>query len=592
MNRDEIVEWIKEWINTDENLLLVQENDHSKTNDYIQIVPFKNGQDPYHGCVHYEVIKRGEEWFAEFHVELYKSQGREKLETELNKVLKDKDKDFSRVIYSVSYSANRYWKCRCPMRKQEELKNDLALLKNLVDNSKILTSNSSISKESREHQVGIKTMLLSELLKENFCIPDYQRGYCWRIEDIRRMISEIHNWQKDNSTGCYNIGTVVLKEEANDYTIIDGQQRLTTFSLLARLKGNKVGEFSLGANNKQKESIGYLVRAKNTLQTLDKNIYLNKILINVVLISATNQSDDLAYLFFNHTNSLGKRLTDYELLKGHHLRFIDTEKESIDSSQIASNTVDIWNRLRQPLMLANNEKLLAKGEEELLHKILFRLRNWTDSEKFSPCADELPTHDLFRHFTIDYRSCEDIASSNRNVDYNSIVQDGSEFFNYVEFYRSKFSQYLQLPAVGLLYKYLRGYSNDVLFNIINALGFLFYIKFGEQYLHEALYCISYRVSEIRNKSRVMQKYISETEISGVSKWAMPKILCSRINRTSHESVLFPMLIDSTNDYKLPDEPTPIMRSYWESLKLLSKELKEKMVINLVKNCVKSFEGSK
>ena len=27
MNRDEIMEWIKEWINTDENLLLVQEND-------------------------------------------------------------------------------------------------------------------------------------------------------------------------------------------------------------------------------------------------------------------------------------------------------------------------------------------------------------------------------------------------------------------------------------------------------------------------------------------------------------------------------------------------------------------------------------
>jgi hypothetical protein len=596
ISRETIEEWLGSW-NINNNVgHLAKDTDDSTSRNYAQVIPWPEGKDPYQGWVHYEVIKRSDQWFAEFHVELYKSQGREGLENKLNSTLW-KNGVLLRGILRDSFSANRYWKCRCPIQTEDDLKNDLNLLKRLVDESKIMINTNSDGK----FPVAIKTSPLIDVLKHNLQVPKYQRAYCWRMEDVRRMMNDIYVWQQKHASGNYNIGTIVLKklgEGIEKYAIIDGQQRLTTFALFAHLLKDKLGDvvlgkFDLGENNKRSESIGFLVRARNVLKTLidkGKHIQLERVSINVVLLSNkednNKEDDDLAYLFFNHTNSLGRKLTDYELLKGHHLRFVDTTSESVDCGVAAYKTVEIWNRLRQPLEVftpntAQGQTVLKNGEEEVLHKILFRLREWGAGESFSPWADDLPTHDLFHHFSTDDEPFEGVISAGRTVDYDSIVRDGPEFFNYAEAYRWKFASYLQTLPVGLLYAHLRGHSNDVLFDIINALGFLFYDRFGEKYLPEALFCITYRVSEIRNKGKVMQKYVGSIDIPGISKWAMPTFLSSTINRSNHESVLFPILIDPACDYELP-QLTPAMQSYWTSVKSLLETLSKTMELTAVK----------
>ena len=600
ISREMIKEWLREWNETHKVGHLAEDTDDSTSRNYVQVIPWPEGKDPYQGWVHYEVIKRDKQWFAEFHVELYK-QRREPLEKRLNETFSGSR--FLRGISCDSYSANRYWKCHCPIQTKDDLNDDLNLLKSLVDASCILNPNNGASEnDGNAPSVAIKTMPLLEVLALNLLVPNYQRGYCWRMEDVRRMMNDIFVWQQKHKSGSYNVGTVVAKASSGGgFALIDGQQRLITFTLLAHLLpkdklGDAVlGQFDLGENNKHSASIGFLVRARNVLKTLidkSKQVDLKRVSINVVLLSK-EEEDDLAYLFFNHTNSLGRKLTDYELLKGHHLRFVDTENESVDCSVAAEKTVAIWNRLRQPLKVLSpntvKDKIVLKnGEEEVLHKILFRLRKWGAGESFSPWADDLPTHDLFHHFSTDDEPFNGVISSIRTVDYDSIVRDGPEFFNYAEAYRWKFASYLQTSAVGFLYANLRGHSNDVLFNIVNALGFLFYDKFGEKYLPEALYCIIYRVSEIRNKGRVMQKYVGAIDIPGISKWAMPTFLSSTINRSNHESVLFPMLIDPACDYELL-QLTPAMQSYWTSVKSLIEKLSETMELTVVKERAKEIE---
>ena len=587
IDRNTIKKWLKEWVEQNlEGYLAEDVNDFANCN-YVQAIPWPKGSDPYQGWVHYEVIKRNEQWFAELHIELYKSQGRESLEERLDATLTGSD-SYLRGVSRGSYSVNRYWKSRRPILAEDDLKADLTLLKNLVDKSGILKSKDGTSSGEDKLPVAIKTASLMEVLALDLQVPNYQRGYCWRMEDIRRMMSDVQAWQKKHATGSYNIGTIVLKRKKDSqecYTIIDGQQRLTTFTLFARLRGlDGVGEYVLGENNKQPKSIGYLVRARNVLRSFiekEQEVDLKRLSINVVLLSAS-ASDDLAYLFFNHTNSLGKRLTDYELLKGHHLRFVDTANESVDCSVAAEKTVEIWNRLGQPLKVAvlgkdDSKMLIKKGMEDVLHKTLFRLRKWEAGDSFSPWADDLPSHDLFHHFSTDDEPFEGVLSSARAVDYDSIVRDGPAFFNYAETYRWKFAAYLQTVVIGMLYENLRGHSNDVLFDIIKALGFLFYDRFGEKYLPEALYCITYRVSEIRNKGRVMQKYVGNTGIPGVSKWAMPNFLSSQINRANHESILFSMLLDPARDYEA-NRTTPTMRAYWASVSELIKALESKMEV--------------
>ncbi len=606
IDRNTIKEWLRVWVSQlsdTEGFRLAEDTDDSVSRNYVQVIPWNKEKDPYNGWVHFEVIKRNEQWFAEFHVELYKSQGRESLEEKLNAALETDS--FLRGIFCDSYSANRYWRSRCPIQTPEDLNADFDLLRKLVGKSGILKSKNE--NEGCDTPVGIKTMSLVEALGFNLRVPNYQRGYCWRMEDVRRMMNDVYVWQKNHDSGNYNIGTVVLKMDKSNsvekwYTIIDGQQRLTTFAMFARLlpqQNPTLGKFDPGENNRQGNTIGYLVRARDVLKTFidgERQVNLKRLSINVVLLSATeslsaSELDDLAYLFFNHTNSLGKRLTDYELLKGHHLRFVDTPSRSVDRDAAAKKTVEIWNRLARPLKVGTSDKcsaIIENGMEAVLHKTLYRLRKWAAGERFSPWADDLPSHDIFHHFSTDDEPYAGVLSSARAVDYDSIVRDGPEFFDYAETYRWKFAAYLQTAAIGVLYDNLQGHSNDVLFDIIRTLGFLFYDRFGEKYLPEALYCITYRVSEIRNKGRVMQRYVGDMSVSGISKWAMHSFLSSQINRANHESILFSMLLDPALDYKTNNK-TQTMRAYWTAVAEVISTLKPMMEVARVKSRAEDHE---
>ena len=78
-----------------------------------------------------------------------------------------------------------------------------------------------------------------EILNGNkqFLIPVYQRYYSWDIEQCKRLWNDIVNMQKKGKVGHF-VGSIVnIAEQAmptgvQKYMIIDGQQRMTTLSLL------------------------------------------------------------------------------------------------------------------------------------------------------------------------------------------------------------------------------------------------------------------------------------------------------------------------------------------------------------------------
>lgn len=78
-----------------------------------------------------------------------------------------------------------------------------------------------------------------EILNGNkqFLIPVYQRYYSWDIEQCKRLWNDIVDMQKRNKAGHF-VGSIVnIAEQAmptgvQKYMIIDGQQRMTTLTLL------------------------------------------------------------------------------------------------------------------------------------------------------------------------------------------------------------------------------------------------------------------------------------------------------------------------------------------------------------------------
>jgi hypothetical protein len=67
-----------------------------------------------------------------------------------------------------------------------------------------------------------------------FSIPDYQRPYAWGGEQTSQLLSDIVEAQQRNPEEPYFLGSLVLVKEEGDprADVIDGQQRLTTLSIL------------------------------------------------------------------------------------------------------------------------------------------------------------------------------------------------------------------------------------------------------------------------------------------------------------------------------------------------------------------------
>ena len=69
-----------------------------------------------------------------------------------------------------------------------------------------------------------------------FIIPEYQRSYVWDTDNIQDLLDDLWFAYENKPENEYFLGSLVLKktnkEDFNEYEVLDGQQRLTTFFLL------------------------------------------------------------------------------------------------------------------------------------------------------------------------------------------------------------------------------------------------------------------------------------------------------------------------------------------------------------------------
>ena len=70
----------------------------------------------------------------------------------------------------------------------------------------------------------------------SFVIPEYQRAYSWKIENCDKLWQDILDYEESESKDGYFFGTIIISCENNDtrLSLIDGQQRTTTFLLLLK----------------------------------------------------------------------------------------------------------------------------------------------------------------------------------------------------------------------------------------------------------------------------------------------------------------------------------------------------------------------
>jgi hypothetical protein len=169
-------------------------------------------------------------------------------------------------------------------------------------------------------------------IEGSLCLPEYQRSYCWGQTQLQRLLKDLQDYfipEADSSrpSHLFYLGSVILHQErqgksSGALNIIDGQQRLTTLDLLARLPtgGTPALSYSSLDSQKQIQANQAWLREKYP----DGLRWLDCSQINITLV-VTRKEDD-AYRFFETQNTGGVRLGGPDIIKAHHLRATPSER--------------------------------------------------------------------------------------------------------------------------------------------------------------------------------------------------------------------------------------------------------------------------
>lgn len=175
------------------------------------------------------------------------------------------------------------------------------------------------------------------LNKENceLTIPSYQRPYVWSQENVYQLLNDINAYRTSNKKK-YLIGSLILfqdPKESKRMEIIDGQQRITTLSLIHKIcqDGELHSNKSLTYNHA--ESFVNIAKNHEAIKTWvsqhigeaenSKHEFWNYIMDCCYMVRIVVDELGEAFQMFDTQNGRGKPLLPYNLLKAYHIRAME-----------------------------------------------------------------------------------------------------------------------------------------------------------------------------------------------------------------------------------------------------------------------------
>lgn len=262
----------------------------------------------------------------------------------------------------------------------------------------------------------ISQLSIRELLSDgaHYVIPMYQRNYAWSEGEITQLIQDVIDYMPSAQSAPrnYYIGTLVVFARQStgrvEYETIDGQQRLTTLSLLAchlknaghdgmqwyaaprlhfesREQSQKTFAAIFGGAF-ERERYGFLAPEDSNLAIVDGYRLIQKILPRKLEDNRIAVEDFSAYLFghvtvmrvsvpphtdLNHyfeiMNSRGEQLEKHEILKAHLMEALGDDADAARSQHCLHT---IWEAC------ANMERYVQMGFETGPRDAVFGKGDW------------------------------------------------------------------------------------------------------------------------------------------------------------------------------------------------------------------------
>lgn len=341
-----------------------------------------------------------------------------------------------------------------------------------------------------EKEVTVCTKTVGQILQEKINIPDYQRIYCWQDKNVFQLLDDIWTLEKSQ---IYHLGSIILQDDIinnkNVLNIIDGQQRLVTLSLIFQALNDDSSPL-LSQEIKSSEAIEYIAYNKFLIKTYinryklsdEKKIQKVKLLkesLKLTVLTLKSSALDLAYTFFSNQNKQGVPLTNYDLLKSHHLRFI---KDELWAKHLAQK----WD-----VIIKESDEAKPYKISTTLGLYIFRLRNWI----YWNTWDNSNRFKVKEEFEAS-KTVPEIPPFGEQFHFNEAIQGGTHFFAYTEHFINLCKKFQETKEYEWL-QFLDKESHYWFREIMEALLFAYYLKFGTSYFSEALFCISRIISQTR-----------------------------------------------------------------------------------------------
>jgi len=389
-------------------------------------------------------------------------------------------------------------------------------------------------------QIELKQISLRGLFEKQLCIPDYQRTYSWKSSHVNDLLNDTFGRKSP-----YLMGTVILHEieEGSDQklkplNIVDGQQRLLTLTVLLHELNALLGhqpdislpllgsEFPAGAAeailNTRTLVQSFLhqktdaeISAYRELLVAGQNCTGGRLQFTALILRGNNALD-LAYTFFDSVNSKGLPLSDFDLLKAHHLMFVPPHQEALASSHNSAWQAGDENHpmvfgtiLRRLRMWARREARDSKQERPDYNEFCSRVEpepSSGDEHVFNrymqPAAFRSWRRDGERIVLgMDYPMTDPEAMIPAEV--TQSIEGGDIFFLYSKRYHGVFKTLFSpeltgaSTAIPFIRKMAEHMDNIYLQNAFRAVMLLAFDKFGEDRLIEIGVCCERIISARR-----------------------------------------------------------------------------------------------
>lgn len=406
-------------------------------------------------------------------------------------------------------------------------------------------------------QNNIQELNIKELLSSDnsYLIPIYQRNYAWGEKEISQLLQDIIDYLPSNKN--YYLGTLVVYETIHNgkttYETIDGQQRLTTLSILLSLLKNEhidnvdtkwfsklnlcfysreIATKTLDAafkgyfenNQDYKESIktAYELIAKNLPIKLSENDisiqqfgeYLFKY-VKILRVPVPEDTDLNHY--FEIMNNRGEQLEKHEILKSKLLEILNT----IDDEDEKRNHFHCFNKIWEAC--SNMEKYVQYGFDTTERDKIFKKNNWNGfiPNDFDAISNSLKTTPVKDNENL--LSISEIIEGKAFVIHQEVKDDNPDRFNSV----INFSNFL-LHVLKLQLKANIALDDKRLLQIFEK-----QLKGIDDKYEKIEFAKQFGYNLLKTKF-LFDKYIIKREyIAGTDKWSLKRLKWYEGNKVSY-----------------------------------------------------------